>query len=286
MSYEKLNLVNGDKLSAEHIAHIEDGIATADSAKYAGFKSKKVSIIGDSISTYEGYLAASEYAKYYPFSENNVKSVDQTWWKIVLDTAGMELHKNCAWSGCVVTGDSTSTSTAKCACSTKRINDLAKNGVAPDIVLVFVGTNNLKNETTTPIGDWDGKSVPAESNNIITFCNGYALMVAKILQKYPEAEVFLCTLLDTKRELWDNDNSSFPTNTENETLKDYNDKIRFIAEAYGVNVIDLHACGIRWFNLESYTSDTLHPNIAGMKLMARKVLAELSAKSIYGHPIE
>lgn len=253
-------------------------------ANYTNLKGKTVSIIGDSISTFEGYLADSQYLRYFP--KYDVTSVEQTWWKLMLNKSGMVLHKNCAWSGSYVTGSSSSTTSASAGCSTKRINDLAKNGVAPDIVICFIGINNLQTSTAgTELGNWKGGTLPSEGT-INTFSEAYALMVSKILKKYPRTEVFLCTLLDTNKDGWDNDGTSFPTNKDSRTLKDYNDTIRFIAEAFGVNVIDIHACGVNWFNLDTFTADGLHPNAEGMKKIAEKMLAEISAKSTYAHPVD
>lgn len=253
-------------------------------ANYLNLKGKTVSIIGDSISTFEGYLADSTYLKYFP--KYDVTSVEQTWWKLMLNKSGMVLHKNCAWSGSYVTGSSSSTTNASAGCSTKRINDLAKDGIAPDIVICFIGINNLQTSTAgTELGNWKGGTLPAEGT-INTFSEAYALMVSKILKKYPRTEVFLCTLLDTNKDGWDNDGTSFPTNKDSRTLKDYNDTIRFIAEAFGVNVIDVHACGVNWFNLGTLTADGLHPNAEGMKQIAKKMLAEISAKSTYAHPVD
>ena len=253
-------------------------------ANYTNLMGKTVSVIGDSISTFADYLADSTYLKYFP--KYDVTSVEQTWWKLMLNKSGMVLHKNCSYSGSYVTGSSTSTTDASAGCSTKRINDLAKNGVAPDIVICFIGINNLQTSTAgTELGNWKGGTLPSEGT-INTFSEAYALMVSKILKKYPKTEVFLCTLLDTNKDGWDNDGTSFPTNKDSRTLKDYNDMIRFIAEAFGVNVIDIHACGVNWFNLGTFTADGLHPNAEGMKQIAKKMLAEISAKSTYAHPVD
>ena len=61
----------------------------------------KVSIIGDSISTFEGYIV-SGYRKYYPAA--GVETVDQTYWyKFIYEyMTNAELCKNLAWSGSLV----------------------------------------------------------------------------------------------------------------------------------------------------------------------------------------
>ena len=108
--YTKLNLQNGDTLSAEHMGHIEDGISFL-SALLVEHKlnNKKFSFIGDSISTYAGYVSEG-YSYYYP--KGDVTSVNDTWWKKLADETGMKLLKNCAWSGSTCKGDSSSTTSA------------------------------------------------------------------------------------------------------------------------------------------------------------------------------
>ncbi|MBR0298497.1 MAG: hypothetical protein IJR01_06010 [Bacteroidales bacterium] len=61
----------------------------------------KVSIIGDSISTFEGYIVPG-YRKYYPGA--GVESVDQTYWyKFIYEyMPNAEFCKNLAWSGSLV----------------------------------------------------------------------------------------------------------------------------------------------------------------------------------------
>lgn len=293
VSGTSLKTVNGQSLlGSGNIAVEGDSVIINGAtlgAKYAGLYGKKVSFLGDSITTFQGWLPDSTYKVWYPKSTGDVTTVDQTWWKMLVDTSGMTFHKNCAWSGSKVTGNSSSTTSAEAGCSTKRIQDLAKDGVAPDVIVVLIGTNDF-GSGNCPVGSWEGKGIPSEGT-IGTFSEAYALMVAKIIKAYPKAEVFLCTLLDASRSDYDDDDKgvSFPTafvsGDSIVTLKDYNDKIRFIAEAFGVNVLDMHACGARHSNFDIYSIDSLHPNAAGMKLMASKALAEISAKSVYMHPL-
>ena len=61
----------------------------------------KVSILGDSISTYIGYNPRG-YAVYYKDDkayDNEINSVNDTWWKQVIDGLGGELCVNNSYSG-------------------------------------------------------------------------------------------------------------------------------------------------------------------------------------------
>jgi lysophospholipase L1-like esterase len=63
------------------------------------------------------------------------------------------------------------------------------------------------------------------------------------------------------------------------TICEWNNHIREIANAFGCDVIDMHKCGITYFNIPSLAVDGgLHPNAAGHAMMARKAASELMAK--------
>ena len=259
------------------------------------FHGKKIAIVGDSISTYNGWLPSSvsgfsgtTYATYYPHGD--VNSVDKTWWYQVALNLGINPTDiaNTSWSGGTVCGDSTSTTYGKPACSTKRITDIAIRGFIPDIILVFISCNDwyqcgLSGYSTT-LGDWAIKdAIPAEGT-VNKFRNAYALMLAKIRQAYPISRVFCCTILDDYRRDGaaddDSDNVWPPNNAAGITTTEWNNNIKEIAEAFACDIIDMHDCGITYFNIQqNYAVDAgLHPNAAGHALMARKVTSELMAK--------
>lgn len=275
----------GDKITAEKLNKIER-FNTISNIKYPGLIGKKLSLLGDSVTTLSGYIPDG-YAAYYPMFDVNV--IDDTWWGKLLNETGMVLHKNCAWSGSTVTssivnGNAPSNGTSAApGCSDYRINDLAKDGIAPDIIIVLIGINDF-GLAKAPVGDWDGGTLPVEG--VVTdFSDAYALMVSKILKTYPESEVFISTILSTTESRYDSNNTGeYPTDymgAETVILQQYNHAIRHIAESMGVNLIDMHACGITYFNVNSYTGDGLHPNSNGTTLMMKKALAEIVSKTRY-----
>ena len=67
---------------------------------------KNLLILGDSYSTYEGYIP-EDYRFYYsmlgrPNMDVTRMTVDQTWWKRVIDQVGGNLVQNNSWSGSTV----------------------------------------------------------------------------------------------------------------------------------------------------------------------------------------
>ena len=251
------------------------------------FKEVKIAIVGDSISTYQGWLpsdiqgySGSTYDTYYPHGALN--DVTMTWWYKMAIALGLNPQtdiSNCAWSGSRVTGNSQSTSSASAGCSTRRITDISLrfNGSAPDIIICFISCNDWGNEI--PLGDWKADD-PIPSEGTITEARAaYALMLHKIHTTYPKARVFCCTNLDDFYR--DESPKSWPSNNGNGiSTHEWNENIREIASAFGCDIIEMNRCGINYSNIQNYyaVDGGLHPNAEGHTLMARKVIAELFAK--------
>lgn len=255
-----------------------------DSYVYAvkKFKGKKVSIIGDSISTYAGWLpsdvpgySGSAYEAYYPHGD--VNSVTKTWWYQMAQILGISPGdiNTCSWGGSRVTGDSEATTTAFAGCSDRRITDLQVRGYEPDIVLVFISCNDWGQNV--PVGTWSVDSALPAEGTITTMREAYALMLSKIHAALPYARVFCCTILDDYRR---DATSGWPSNNGNGvSTYAWNQNIIEIAHALGCDVIDMHECGLNYSNIAANAVDTgLHPNTKGMSMMAKKVAAELIAK--------
>ncbi len=56
-------------------------------------QTKKVSILGDSYSTFKRFNPEG-YAPFYPDANNVVKEADQTWWSMFIKAKGCELDQN------------------------------------------------------------------------------------------------------------------------------------------------------------------------------------------------
>lgn len=252
----------------------KDAAAGGNISKYRG---KRLGIIGDSISTFNGTMP-SGYATFYP--SGDVISVDKLWWKIVASNLDMTTV-NRSWSGSRVCGDGTSTSSAQAGCSTKRVNDLTENDVAPDVIIIWMGINDFGYPTNnwTPLGDFgkSSKELPTDSSNVSTFSEGYGILVSKVMSTYPKAKVFCCTLMQTGYATKDHKTTGvWPTENLGEiTLEEYNERIREIAHCLGASIIDIASCGIHFWNFSNYTIDQLHPNEAGQAIVGNFVTTQL-----------
>ena len=234
------------------------------------FAGKTVSICGDSISTFTGYIP-DYYSKFYP-EMGEITRVEDTWWMQVLERTGMELCRNASYSGSTVSGQSQDNGDGRFACGNCRVLDLAGDeGEDPDVILILMGANDLL--TDIPLGAYAGVS-PVEEGYIKTFSEAYALMLDKMLERYPQTEIYCCTIAEVGR--WNEAGEGYSyTNVHSTTAKDYNAWIKAVANAKGVSVIDVYECGITAENIRQYTSDGTHPNPAGAKLIADKVCQEL-----------
>ena len=228
-------------------------------------KGKKLSILGDSISTYSGYLPSGN-AVFYP--RYDVQDVNSTWWKKLIDATGMALEVNNSWSGSRIT---TTGSTEAAGCMT-RCQNLGEN---PDIIIVWMGINDFNNEVA--LGTYDGKGTFPSATN--TFREAYAVMLNKILTAYKRSEVWVCTLPYDEM----NGEVGFPEkNDSGVLLSDYNVAIKDLANLFGVNILDLSKCGLTYQNMDVFMGDYsaenntgLHPNLAGHSLIANYAISKI-----------
>lgn len=263
------------------LAQFKDGgIKTKhfDSARFT-LNGKTYSILGDSISTYQGYLPSDEagydgatYAHFYP--RTGLNNVEQTWWRKMEQITGLTLLKNCSWSGSTCCGDSTATNTAQAGCSTRRVADLANGAETPDIIIIYIGINDMYGKQ---LGEWDAnEEIPAEGT-INYYAEAYALLLSKVMQAYPSAEIYCCSLLECPTVDVQADPKTFPCiNSHGESLWQYNQAIENICKGIGANFIDMHSCGITYWNCyPTYFLDTTHPNANGATLMAEYISTQI-----------
>ena len=112
--------------------------------------SLRVSILGDSYSTFEGYLTPDTNAVWYWDKEwdcTDVRTVRQTWWHQLLMDTGMKLCVNNSFSGATIcyTGYDKVDYSDRSFCT--RLTNLG----SPDIILIFGATND--EWAHSPIGD-------------------------------------------------------------------------------------------------------------------------------------
>ena len=249
-----------------------EGARREDAADDGGTAARKLSILGDSISTFDGWIPEG-YACYFPM-DGEVPDVEQTWWKMGLKDTEMELCVNGSSSGSTCIGDSFSADNFQYGCSECRIWDLiGSNGAFPDVIIVYMGTNDFMK--AVPLGDNDGTKA-VEEGMIETFSDAYCMILDKLIAYYPNAEILCCNL--PPMGTWGPESGPvFVTfmNSLELTAEDYGKQIEVIAAAKGCKIVDLQNCGITIDNMAEYVTDGIHMNSEGMKLIRDAVEAAL-----------
>lgn len=234
----------------------------------SAYKNKSLSILGDSISTYAGYIPTGN-ANYYTGSNCDVTSVNDTWWMKLITALGMTLNLNNSWSGSRVTTTNGSDSSG-----VSRASNLGTN---PDVIIVYMGINDFNNEVG--LGTYDGNGTFPTSTT--TFREAYAVMLNNLLTAYPLAEVWVCTLPYDEK----NGSVGFPEFNGNDVLlSTWNDAIRDMANLFGVRILEHSKCGLYYHNMSTYMGDysssnqtALHPNKKGHSLIANNDIWQMDA---------
>lgn len=206
----------------------------------------QISIVGDSISTYEGYNPHG-YSVYYRddrIYDNELESVNDTWWKRVIDALGGTLCVNNSFSGSLVAGESFPSAFSNERCS-------ALHGeTTPDLILIYIGSNDR--------GYGINVGLDAPENNK-RFYGAYRTMLQRIKSNYPSAKIVCGTLLVGG--LKDSDELTYDRFKVIDSR--YNDAIRLAAKEEGCLLADLALTGRRYETL-----DHGHPTKNGHKLIA------------------
>ena len=237
-----------------------------------GFEGKILSILGDSISTFEGYVPTSdgynlEHRTTYP-SSNLLTDVADTWWHRLITNLNMKLGVNDSWSGTRVSNSST-TDTGSVGpkthmASMTRISNLGANG-NPDLILFFGGTNDIRGNVT--LGNFDPTAthttVDLTSETYSDFATAYKTTIQRLMYMYPKAKIVAILPMVATRDYTIG------------SLDKYIEIIKNICDYFGVYCIDIRRCGINYFNASDYLPDGLHPNAKGMELMERYIKQQL-----------
>lgn len=227
------------------------------------YRNKLFSILGDSISTLDGYSEPDGMAFYAAGKkyEAQVFSPEDTWWGIVIQALGAELLVNNSISGSMVS-DHPCCLIPTYACSDERTSTLGKNEKEPDVIMVMVGTN-----------DWGCGVKPIPENDLesadpCVFSVAYSMMLDKLRTNYPRSEIWCFTLpVNSKKQ---NEELEFSYRSHGRHIEEYCDVIRSVSEKFGCRVVDLYS------ELLSFdTIDGFHPNVSGMKSIADVILSKM-----------
>jgi lysophospholipase L1-like esterase len=225
---------------------------------YAG---KYFSILGDSISTLDGYNPM-ECAVFYDWQNKcaaDIFAPEDTWWGRVIQALGGKLLVNHAYSGSTVSRHPVF-EVESYGCSDTRTGALGLYGQQPDVIMILLGLNDW---------GWGIPIAPAkEKEGLFCFSGAYEAMLSKLRRNYPEAQIWCMTL---PRSVWSrNPEAHLPLVHSGGHLRDYSQAIVECARKIGCRCLDIDLPGQPYDTIDGY-----HPNAAGMQTIADAVLLQL-----------
>jgi hypothetical protein len=201
---------------------------------------KRVSILGDSYSTFQGYLTPDTneiwyFANAHDTLRTDVETVDDTWWHQLIADNGYTLERNNSYSGSTICYRGYRGEDYKLRSFVNRMDNLGN----PDLILVFGATNDCW--AKVPEGR-DGDS------DMYTFRPALAVLLQSLPKLYPNAEIrfILNDIIDG----------------------DIRDAVIQLCERYGIECI----------RLKNISKRQGHPDKAGMKEISRQVGVALRQK--------
>ncbi len=241
------------------------------------FEGKNFSILGDSISTYFGYsndatnTNSTIGSNALWFRDTSViTSVNETWWMQVANETNMNVLVNNSWSGSEMLGN------GYIRASQLHDNTGENSGTKPDVVAIFMGVNDLNHFTADKLGTfnedvWEACYTLNDDGTYTyiiptTFAQAYAIAIHKIQTNY-RSEIFCCTMMENQPTI---------NQSKQELLLDYIDVMKSISTYFDCHVVDFYEdSGITADSFSTYTTDSLHPNEAGMDLMTTNFVNEM-----------
>ncbi len=202
-----------------------------------------VSILGDSYSTFEGFITPATNEMWYyeeTRDQTDVDDVTQTWWHKLISDNGYRLCINNSWSGATIGYYGYSGNDYSERSFIRRMNNLG----CPDIILIFGGTND--SWAGAPMGEfkYDG----LRQDDFFSYRPALAFLLSQMKKRYPNVDIYFII----NSELSDELTSSTET----------------ICKHYNVPSIRLH----------DIDKKSGHPSILGMRQIAEQVAAGMKSK--------
>lgn len=205
---------------------------------------KKISILGDSYSTFKGYVEPDTNLVWYPADKNDVVKVEQTWWYRFLHNYGFRLEKNNSYSGSTICNTGYRKEDYSDRSFITRMDKLGN----PDIIFIFGCTND--SWAGSPIGEY--KYSDWTQADLYHFRPAMALLLKGIQEFYPNADIYFVLNSELKESI--------------------NESVYTICKHYEVPVITL-------YDIDKQRG---HPSIAGMKAISEQIHAFLEIEATKG----
>ena len=202
-----------------------------------GAQTKRVAILGDSYSTFEGSIPKGNAIWYFKSNNPNltdVNRVEQTWWAQLIERKGWTLLMNNSYSGSTICNTGYNKEDYSDRSFTKRMDNLGDN---PDIIFIFGATND--SWAKAPIGEFKYENITKD--DLWSFRPAMAYMLAWMTKHYAKSDIYF--LLNDGLDA------------------EVTESSKIICQHYGVKCIELK--GIH--------KKAGHPSVKGMQQIANQV---------------
>lgn len=197
----------------------------------------EVAILGDSYSTFEGYIPEGNEIWYFAhenLEQTDVNDVCQTWWWQLCSKGGYKLGVNDSWSGATIGYTGYNDDDYSPRSFNTRIPRLGH----PDIILIFGGTND--SWCGAQVGNY--KYADYKRADLYTFRPAMARLLQEAAKRYPGTKVYVII--------------------NSELRDDITESMQTICKHEGVEYIQLH----------DIAKQNGHPNREGMTAIAQQIL--------------
>ena len=241
---------------------------------YKPLRGLTFSVLGDSISSYDGYVP-SGYRTLYP--SGDVDSVDKMYWKLLADEEGMSVDIINAFSGSTV-GTKWQPDALGPRIPFIDNERLTNLGTDPDVIIIYGGTNDVSGN---PLGnDYIEDGVYTD---LYEFKHAYAYMLDQVKQLYPTSKI-LCVAIADKDNPSYIESGLYPpkqlavlqplaSDTTTHFLYEFNDVIKELCNRYSCVYVDIRDC-FNYYNLVNECVDPTgktHPNAFGHYKIKEKI---------------
>lgn len=259
---------------------------------------RKVSVFGDSISTYVGAIPEGNRLFYDAnmLRTAGIGSIGETWWAQVIKTLGSELCQDAAFSGGMVEG--AGFPAGQDASRAAQVADSDTNET-PDDILILLGINDYgwggaaaqaagRSQATPKCLDLatipEAVAGQAPDDAVEKFEAAYFETIRQLHQAAPDATLWCITLLPAY--VREQPELQFCYQLRGFALDTYNDAIRAAAAQAKRNGIDARVADVYALRRAYESIDGTHPTKLGMQQLANMVVTSMVTEGACTHQID
>ena len=213
-------------------------------AAFAQPSRQTMAVLGDSYSTFEGYIPEGYAIWYYNAGRdgNDVSAVEQTWWWQVAESLDMDIVLNSSYSGSTICHTGYDGKDYKDRSFVTRAQDVIE--AAPDVLFIFGGTND--SWADSPLGEV--KYAGRTEEDLYCFLPAFCQLLETLTKALPRTRIVNICNTELKPEIAGGEN--------------------VISYHYGVDCVQL-------YNIDKQSG---HPSVTGMSQIASQVLEKFRGR--------